>query len=91
MLVLQDVELAEQERSLLGTFANQAALAVDRAQLWDQALRARLFEEVDRWRRALMGAASHDLRTPLASINPAVSSLANVVRPASGTGTNSWS
>jgi len=75
MLVLQDVQLAEQERSLLGTFANQAALAVDRAQLRDQALRARLLEEVDRWRRALMGAASHDLRTPLASIKTAVSSL----------------
>jgi two-component system sensor histidine kinase KdpD len=75
MLVLQDVRLAEQERSLLGTFANQAALAVDRAQLREQALRARLLEEVDRWRRALMGAVSHDLRTPLASIKTSVSSL----------------
>ena len=39
MLVLQDVQLVEHERSLLGTFANQAALAVDRAQLSEQALR----------------------------------------------------
>jgi len=78
MLVLQDVQLAERERSLLGTFANQAALAVDRAQLREQALRARLLEEIDRWRRALMGAASHDLRTPLASIKTAVSSLRQV-------------
>ncbi len=75
MLVLQDVQLVERERSLLGTFANQAALAVDRAQLSEQALRTRLLEEIDRWRRALMGAASHDLRTPLASIKTAVSSL----------------
>ncbi len=75
MLVLQDVQLAERERSLLGTFANQAALAVDRAQLREEALRARVLEEIDRWRRALMGAASHDLRTPLASIKTAVSSL----------------
>ena len=75
MLVLQDVQLAERERSLLGTFANQAALTVDRAQLRDQALRTRLLEEIDRWRSALMGAASHDLRTPLASIKTAVSSL----------------
>ncbi len=75
MLVLQEVQLAERERSLLGTFANQAALAVDRAQLREQALRTRLLEEIDRWRRALMGAASHDLRTPLASIKTAVSSL----------------
>jgi two-component system sensor histidine kinase KdpD len=78
MLVLQDVRLAERERSLLGTFANQAALAVDRAQLREQALRTRLLEEVDRWRSALMGAASHDLRTPLASIKTAVSSLRQV-------------
>ncbi len=78
MLVLQDVQLAERERSLLGTFANQAALAVDRAQLREQALRTRLLEEIDRWRSALMGAASHDLRTPLASIKTAVSSLRQV-------------
>ena len=78
MLVLQDVRLDVRERSLLGTFANQAALAVDRAQLREQALRTRLLEEIDRWRRALMGAASHDLRTPLASIKTAVSSLRQV-------------
>ena len=78
MLVLQDVELAESERSLLGTFANQAALALDRAELSEQALRTRLLEEIDRWRSALMGAASHDLRTPLASIKTAVSSLREI-------------
>jgi two-component system, OmpR family, sensor histidine kinase KdpD len=75
MLVLQDVELALADRSLLGTFANQAALAVDRARLREEALRARVLEEIDRWRSALMGAASHDLRTPLASVKTAVSSL----------------
>lgn len=75
MLVLQDAQLADRERNLLGTFANQAALAIDRAQLREQALRTQLLEEVDRWRSALLGAASHDLRTPLASIKTAVSSL----------------
>jgi two-component system sensor histidine kinase KdpD len=75
MLVLQDVQLAEHARDLLGTFANQAALALDRAQLREQALRTQLLEEIDRWRSALLGAASHDLRTPLASIKTAVSSL----------------
>jgi two-component system sensor histidine kinase KdpD len=78
MLVLQDVELAQRERSLLDTFANQAALALDRAELSEQALRTRLLEEIDRWRSALMGAASHDLRTPLASIKTAVSSLREI-------------
>jgi two-component system, OmpR family, sensor histidine kinase KdpD len=78
MLVLQDVQLDEPDRNLLGTFANQAALTLDRAQLREQALRTRVLEEVDRWRSALMGAASHDLRTPLASIKTAVSNLRQV-------------
>jgi two-component system, OmpR family, sensor histidine kinase KdpD len=75
MLVLQDARLVGTERDLLGTFANQAALAVDRARLRDEAVRARLLEEIDTWHRALMGAVSHDLRTPLASVKTAVSSL----------------
>jgi len=75
LLVLQDVQFAQQDRALLSTFANQAALAVERAQLREQALRARLLEEIDRWRGAMMGAVSHDLRTPLASVKTAVSSL----------------
>jgi two-component system, OmpR family, sensor histidine kinase KdpD len=75
MLVLQEVQFARQDRELLGTFANQAALAVERAQLQEQVLRTRLLEEIDRWRRAMMGAVSHDLRTPLASVKTAVSSL----------------
>jgi two-component system, OmpR family, sensor histidine kinase KdpD len=75
LLVLRDVQFVRQDRALLGTFANQAALAVERARLLDQALRSRLLEEIDRWRGALMGAVSHDLRTPLASIKTAVSSL----------------
>ena len=75
LLVLEEVRFARQDRALLGTFANQAALAVERAQLQEQVLRSHLLEEVDRWRRAMMGAVSHDLRTPLASVKTAVSSL----------------
>ncbi len=75
LLVLQEVRFARQDRALLGTFANQAALAVERARLLDQVMRTRLLEEIDRWRGAMMGAVSHDLRTPLASIKTAVSSL----------------
>jgi len=75
MLVLQHVQFARHDRALLATFANQAALAVERGQLREQALRTQLLEEVDRWRGALMGAVSHDLRTPLAAVKTAVSSL----------------
>jgi two-component system, OmpR family, sensor histidine kinase KdpD len=38
-------------------------------------MRTRLLEEIDRWRGAMMGAVSHDLRTPLATVKAAVSSL----------------
>ncbi len=75
LLVLEEAQFARPDRALLGTFANQAALAVERAQLQDQVLDNRLLEEVDRWRRAMLGAVSHDLRTPLASVKTAVSSL----------------
>ncbi|MGH9090570.1 MAG: sensor histidine kinase, partial [Acidimicrobiales bacterium] len=60
---------------LLRAFANQAALALERGQLREQAVRAELLEQVDRWREALVGAVSHDLRTPLASVKTAVTTL----------------
>jgi two-component system sensor histidine kinase KdpD len=62
---------------VLTTFANDAALALERAQLREQALRSKLLEEVDRFRQSLMGAVSHDLRTPLATIKVASSTLSN--------------
>ncbi|MHB8506659.1 MAG: sensor histidine kinase [Acidimicrobiales bacterium] len=60
---------------LLQAFANHLALALQRSQLQEQALRAGLLEEVDRLRRGLVGAVSHDLRTPLATIKVATSAL----------------
>ncbi len=60
---------------LLTIYANQAALALERSRLREQVVRAELLEEVDRWRDALMGAVSHDLRTPLASVKSAVTAL----------------
>ena len=62
---------------LLQTFANHAALAVERAQLQTQALRTQVLEEVDLLRRALLGSVSHDLRTPLATMKVAASTLIN--------------
>ena len=66
---------AAADRALLRTFANHAAVAVERAQLRQQALRAELLQEVDRLRRALLGAVSHDLRTPLATMKVASTTL----------------
>jgi len=75
LLVLRGRALDVHDRGLLATYANHAALAIERAQLRDAALRAHLLQEVDAWRAALVGAVAHDLRTPLASIKVAVSDL----------------
>jgi len=75
ILALRGMPSSETDRALLRTFANHAALALERAQLREQAMRSELLEEVDRLRHALMGAVSHDLRTPLATMKVAASTL----------------
>ncbi len=75
MLLLRGVPTSSTDRDLLAAFANHAALAIERAQLQEQATRAELLEEVDKLRRSLVGAVSHDLRTPLATIKVATTNL----------------
>jgi two-component system, OmpR family, sensor histidine kinase KdpD len=75
ILAMRGLSIAESDRAVLNTFANDAALALERAQLREQALRSKLLEEADRFRRGLLGAVSHDLRTPLATIKVASSTL----------------
>jgi len=65
----------EAERRVLATFANQAALAVERGQQEAERNRALALQETDRLRTALLNSVSHDLRTPLASIKASASSL----------------
>lgn len=62
-------------QSLLRALANETAVALERAGLRDEALRAQVLEEVEDFRRALLGAVSHDLRTPLATIKTSASAL----------------
>ncbi len=60
---------------LLETCADQTALALERADLAVQAERARVNAEAERLRSTLLASVSHDLRTPLATITGAASSL----------------
>jgi two-component system sensor histidine kinase KdpD len=83
MLALRGIPPSDADRALLRTFANHAALALERAQLREQALRSTLLEEVDRLRHALVGAVSHDLRTPLATMKVASSTLLDPATPLS--------
>ncbi len=62
-------------QTLLGTFADQIALALDRAALIESHQRATLDADRERLRSALLSSVSHDLRTPLASIAGAASTL----------------
>lgn len=74
-LVLAGRVLPAQDRRLLGAFAAQAAVVLERRRLAGEAAAARREAEGNRIRTALLAAVSHDLRTPLAGIKAAVSSL----------------
>ena len=60
---------------LLETFAAQAAGALERALLAEQAQREQVDAEAERLRTALLSSLSHDMRTPLGAITGAASSL----------------
>jgi two-component system, OmpR family, sensor histidine kinase KdpD len=57
------------------TFFDQAASMIERARLHREALQIELLRRTDALRSALLSSVSHDLRTPLASIKAAASSL----------------
>jgi two-component system sensor histidine kinase KdpD len=60
---------------LIDGFGAQAAAALDRERLRQQAAEAGALAEGNRIRTALLAAVGHDLRTPLASVKAGVSSL----------------
>jgi two-component system sensor histidine kinase KdpD len=66
---------APEDEQLLGTFASQAALVLERARLIRAAAEATALAESDALKTALLASLSHDLRTPLAVIKASSSSL----------------
>ncbi|MET9621998.1 sensor histidine kinase KdpD [Streptomyces sp. NPDC006464] len=74
-LVLTGRALPAEDRRVLGAFAAQAAVVLDRQRLVGEAEEARKLAEGNKIRTSLLAAVSHDLRTPLAAIKAAVSSL----------------
>jgi two-component system sensor histidine kinase KdpD len=75
VMVLLDGRLTGDDRRVLRAFAVQIANALEREELEREAESAEAMAETDRLRTALLGAVSHDLRTPLASIKASVTSL----------------
>ncbi|MFC9429010.1 ATP-binding protein [Streptomyces sp. NPDC056987] len=74
-LALSGRVLPAEDRRVLAAFATQAAVVLDRQRLVGEAEQARALAEGNRIRTALLAAVSHDLRTPLAGIKAAVTSL----------------
>jgi K+-sensing histidine kinase KdpD len=68
-------DLFAEDRRLLRNLAHAASRAVDAQALAGEASRAQELAEVDRLRSALLAAVGHDLRTPLAGIKAAVTTL----------------
>jgi two-component system sensor histidine kinase KdpD len=70
-----DRYLTPDQQRLMEAFASQAAVAIERAQLAEQARRAQVLQATEQLQTALLNSISHDLRTPLVSITGALSSL----------------
>ncbi len=71
-----------EQRVLLAACADRIAVAIDRLALADAARRAHVEAEAERLRNELLSAMSHDLRTPLASILTAGTTLLGSGAPA---------
>jgi two-component system sensor histidine kinase KdpD len=74
-LVTSEPVTDAEDRLIVRAFADQLAAALRRGELAATERDARTLAEIDHFRTALLRAVSHDLRSPLASIKAAASSL----------------
>ena len=72
---VSDHIFSPEQQNLLELFADQTALAIERTLSQKAAEDTRLRMETEQMRSSLLSAVSHDLRTPLASITGAASTL----------------
>jgi len=70
-----DYNLTTEETALLDTIANLLAAALERVKAAEQAEHSMVQAESEKLRSTLLSSVSHDLRTPLASITGASSSI----------------
>ena len=75
LLLLRGVDLPAGDRATLAGFAAQLAAVRESQRLYAEALAAEQQRRANEMRTALLTAVSHDLRTPLASVKAATTSL----------------
>ncbi|MFI2754533.1 DUF4118 domain-containing protein [Cellulomonas sp. P22] len=75
VLALRGRVLPASDRRVLDAFASQAGAVLEHRRLRQEADRVHALQQADAARSALLGAVSHDLRTPLATIRTAVDGL----------------
>jgi two-component system, OmpR family, sensor histidine kinase KdpD len=73
---------SHERRQHLAAFADQIAAALERTRLGERAQKAQLRIETEQLRNSLLSSVSHDLRTPLAAITGAASTLLDAKVPA---------
>jgi len=67
--------IAGSQQDLLEGFVRQIALAIDRQRLRDAEQRAKMLEQSERLSKTLINSLSHEIRTPIAVISSAASTL----------------
>ncbi|WP_238402747.1 ATP-binding protein [Cellulomonas sp. H30R-01] len=75
VLALDGRVLPASDRRVLDAFASQVGAVLEQTRLRRAAEQARVLEQADATRTALLAAVSHDLRTPLATIRASVDAL----------------
>lgn len=75
LIPTEKTALGADQRAFLDVICRQIAVALERARLSEQARVAALRSRTEEMRSSLLSAVSHDLRTPLASITGAATSL----------------
>jgi two-component system sensor histidine kinase KdpD len=79
----EEQRLSFHEEVLLETFVNQVALVIEREQLDEAAEQSAMLRESERLYTTLLNSISHELRTPIAAIMGAASSLLDPAASAS--------
>lgn len=75
LCVVFDTPPNQETIRLLTTCVSQAAMALHRIELDEQARKSQEFEEADRLKTAILRSVSHDLRTPITIIKTSASNL----------------